>query len=118
MLTRSLIWTGFLFICCMAKRRLRSKVVIQRVKVYHKNLSKDKVVGYAYSGFDPYIEIDPNQTDKEYFLTCTHELLHLLLPDLGEREIIRIEKTFGQCLWKSVRRLKKKWKDKIKKKKK
>lgn len=100
----------------MAKRRIRSKVVIQRVKIYHKNLSKDKVVGYAYSGSEPYIEIDPNQTDKEYFLTSVHELLHLLLPDLSEKQIIKIEKTFGQCLWKSVRRLKKKWKMKKKKK--
>jgi len=50
-------------------------------------------------------------------LTCMHELFHLLLPDLSERNIIRIEKTFGQALWKSVKRLKKKWGIKTKKKK-
>lgn len=84
----------------MAKRKVsKSKVVIKRVKVYRKNLRKDNVVGYAYSGSEPYIEIDPNQSDKEYFLTCVHELCHILLPDLSEKQIIRIEKTFGQTLY-------------------
>jgi len=102
----------------MAKKHIKSEVMIKRVKVYHKNLSKDKVVGYAYSESEPYVEIDPNQSDKEYFLTCTHELFHLLLPDLNERNIIRIEKTFGQSLWQSVQRLKKKWTVKTKRKRK
>lgn len=84
----------------MRKRKVsKSKVVIKKVKVYRKNLSKDRVVGYAYSGSEPYIEIDPNQSDREYFLTCVHELCHILLPDLSEKQIIKIEKTFGQTLW-------------------
>ena len=83
----------------MAKRKVNSKVVIKRVKIYRKNLRKDNVVGYAYSGSEPYIEIDPNQSDREYFLTCVHELCHILLPDLSEKQIVKIEKTFGQTLW-------------------
>jgi len=37
---------------------------------------------------------------------------------LNERNIIRIEKTFGQSLWQSVQRLKKKWTVKTKRKRK
>jgi Zn-dependent peptidase ImmA (M78 family) len=97
----------------MAKRKVsKSTVVIKRVKVYRKNLSKDCVVGYAYSGSEPYIEIDPNQSDKQYFLTCVHELCHILLPDLSEKEIIRIEKTFGQTLYSEFKRRSKKRRDK------
>ena len=81
------------------KKTIKSTVVIKKVKVYRKNLSRDKVVGYAYSGSDPYIEIDPNQSDKEYFLTCVHELCHILLPELSEKQIIKIENTFGKTLW-------------------
>jgi len=88
-----------------------SKVVIKKAKVYYKDLSKDKAVGFAYQGSEHYIEIDPKQTDKEYFLTHVHELFHLLLPDLSERQIIRIEKTFGISLWHTVRRLRKRWRD-------
>lgn len=89
----------------MRKRKVsKSKVVIKKVKVYRKNLSKDRVVGYAYSGSEPYIEIDPNQSDREYFLTCVHELCHILLPDLSEKQIIKIEKTFGTTLYSEFRR--------------
>lgn len=81
------------------KKRTKSEVIIKKVKVYRKNLRKDRVVGYAYSGSEPYIEIDPNQSDREYFLTCVHELCHILLPDLSEKQIIKIEKTFGTTLY-------------------
>lgn len=86
------------------KNKPKSKVVIKRVKIYRKNLSKDNVVGYAYSCSEPYIEIDPNQSDREYFLTCVHELCHILLPDLSEKQIVRIEKTFGQTLYTEFKR--------------
>lgn len=86
------------------KKTIKSTVVINKVNVYRKNLSKDGVVGYAYSGSDPYIEIDPNQSDKEYFLTCMHELFHILLPDLSEKQIIKIENTFGRTMWNEYNR--------------
>lgn len=88
-----------------------SKVVIKKPRVYHKDLSKDNVVGFAYQGSEHYIEIDPKQTDKEYFLTYLHELFHLLLPDLSEKQIIKLEKTFGLVLWSAVKRLRKKWRN-------
>ena len=88
-----------------------SKVIIKKAKVYYKDLSKDKAVGFAYQGSEHYIEIDPKQTDKEFFLTHVHELFHLLLPDLSESQIIRIEKTFGSSLWLTVKKLRKKWRD-------
>lgn len=87
-----------------------TKVCIKKAKIYHKDLSKDKVVGFAYSDPDYYIEIDPNQTNKQYFLTLVHELLHLLLPDLNEKNIVKIEETFGATLWVSIKRMKKKGK--------
>jgi hypothetical protein len=87
-----------------------TKVCIKKAKIYHKDLSKDKVVGFAYSDPDYYIEIDPNQTNRQYFLTLVHELLHLLLPNLSEKNIVKIEETFGATLWVSIKRMKKKGK--------
>lgn len=101
----------------MKRRRLQSEVKIRRVKMVHKSLRRYRVAGFAYVDDEPYVEVDPNQSDREYFLTCVHELFHILLPDLSEKQILRLEKTFGQCLWASVRRLKRKWQPRSKKRK-
>ena len=87
-----------------------SKVKIKRPRVKHKDLSKEGVVGFAYQDEGEHrIEIDPHQTDREYFLTYAHELFHLLLPELSEIQIKKIEKEYGGSLWRAVLRLKKKW---------
>ena len=93
----------------MAKR-IYSKVCIKKPKVVFKDLSKDGVVGYALED-EHEIQIDPKQTDRELFLTCLHESLgHLLLPDLTEKQVVRIEKTYGVIMWNIVLRLRRKWK--------
>jgi len=88
----------------------KSRIKLKKPKVNHKDLSFEGVVGLAYQDVGEHrIEVDPNQTDKEYFLTYAHELFHLLMPDLSERQIRIIEKNYGGSLWKAVLRLKKKW---------
>ena len=85
---------------------LTSKVIIKKPKVEIKDLrdeaeGKSKIVGLAYDkGYR--IEIEPNQTEREFFLTTFHELFHLVLPDLSERQIIKLEKLIGSALWKIV----------------
>jgi hypothetical protein len=86
-----------------------SKVVIKKPRVVYKDLSEDFVVGYALE--DEYeAQIDPKQSDKELMLTGVHELFHLILPDLTERQIIKLEKTSGRAIWNMAMRLKRKWK--------
>lgn len=92
----------------MAKK-ITSRVVIRKPKIVNKNLAKEKAVGLAYSD-GHLVEIDPNQSEKEYFLTLYHELSHLTLPDLSEANTIKLEKIIGGELWKLVTKFKKKWK--------
>lgn len=88
---------------------LNSSVKLKKPKVVHKDLSSEHVYGFAYDD-EFLIELDKNQSDKEYILTVVHELGHLFLPDLSEAQIVKFEKTFGAAVWKSVCRLKRKWK--------
>jgi Zn-dependent peptidase ImmA (M78 family) len=86
-----------------------SRVILKKQKIKYKNLSKENAVGFAYKE-DNLIEIEPNQSDRELFLTVCHELAHNLLPDLSEKQIVKLEKTFGVSLWNVVLRLRRKWK--------
>lgn len=90
-------------------RCLKSRVVIRKPKVIYRDLGKDGPVGL--STFDENLaEISPAQSDRELFLTHFHETCgHLLLPDLTENQVIRLEKTMGVALWKCVCRLRRKW---------
>lgn len=89
---------------------IQSRIIIKKTKVSYKDLSQEKVVGLAYNDGDgPKIDIHNDQSDRELFLTMYHELSHHLLPDLREKQIVKIEKTVGVTLWKVVCRLKRKW---------
>lgn len=88
---------------------LKSKVVIKQPKIVWEDLSDDNVVGYALQDGSHIAEIDPNQTDREVFLTVFHELMHLNLPDLKEKYVSKLEKTSGLALWKIVLLLKRSW---------
>ena len=88
---------------------LISRVVIKKPKVVFKKFKKTTNVGYAYPG-EHRVEIAINQTDAELCGTLFHELCHLMLPDLRESQIIKIELLYGKALYKAVLRLKRKWK--------
>ena len=67
------------------------------------------VVGYALDD-EHTAEIDPKQTDRELFLTAFHETAgHLTLPDLTERQVLRLEATVGVALWNIILKLRRKW---------
>jgi len=85
-----------------------SRVKIRKPKTVFKDLSKDGVVGLAYDD-EHKAEIDPKQSDRELFLTAFHEYSHLTIPDLTEKQVIKLEKTIGVSLWKIVCRLRRKW---------
>lgn len=93
-------------------KHLYSRVIIRKPKIIFKDLSAQEVVGLAYSindGEEHKAEIEKNQTDRELLLTSFHEISHLMLPELSEAQIIRLEKTYGVALWNIVLRLKRKW---------
>ena len=66
-----------------------SNVKLRVPSVVHKDLSADGVLGYALQE-DFEIEIDPNQSSREYLDTLIHEMLHCFLPDLTEKQITRM----------------------------
>ena len=91
-------------------RPIHSRVILKEPKVVFKHLDEKKgVVGLAYSGLHK-AEIETRQNDAELIKTCVHELFgHLMLPDLSEKQVIRLEKIYGTALWKVILRLKRKW---------
>ena len=89
-------------------RHIHSRVVLKKPRVSFKDLSSQNVVGLAYDILHK-IELEKNQSDKQIFCTLLHEIGHLMLPQLSEKQIIKLEKIYGETLWKIVLRLKKKW---------
>ncbi len=53
------------------------------------------------------IEIDPRQCPKEMLCTLVHEWLHIALPKVSERNIVKLEKSLGGMLWR--RGYRRKW---------
>ena len=93
-------------------RQIHSRIVIKKPQIIFKSLKEQNVVGLAYDyrdGDGHKAEIDPRQSDKEFFLTCQHELFHLMMPSLTEKQIIQLEQTYGESMWKVVLRLRRKW---------
>ena len=74
-----------------------SRVKIREPKIINKEL-EGNILGLAYQeGFE--IEIDPRQFSKEYLNTLIHEMLHCFLPDLSERNIIRMAGLMTNAIW-------------------
>jgi hypothetical protein len=97
----------------LMKKIPRSKVIIKKPKVVFKSIpAHEDASGIAYKD-KMLAEIEIKQTDKEIFLTSFHEIIgHLLLPDLTERQVRRLEKVMGKAMWRIVLRLRRKWKKK------
>lgn len=70
---------------------------LRRIKVRERKLRK--YLGYAYLNEDT-VEIDPNQTPRQYLDTLIHEILHILYPEDSETKISRNASTITHHIWK------------------
>lgn len=76
---------------------------LRKIKVRERKLRK--YLGYAYLNEDT-VEIDPNQTPRQYLDTLIHEILHILYPKDSETKISRNASTITHHIWKkNYRRL-------------
>lgn len=93
---------------------IKSKVVIKKPNIVYKDLTKDKALGLAYED-EHRAEIDNHLSERETFLTAFHEICgHLTLPNLSERQVVKLEEVIGVSMWKVVLRLKRQWTNKAK----
>ena len=80
-----------------------SRIEFRQPHIFTKKLNDD-IAGLAFQDLGVAF-IDPRQTNRDYFLTSFHELLHLMLPDLKEKKIFELERKYGAALWRVVLRL-------------
>lgn len=69
-----------------------------KIKIIIRKLGKERAAGQAFQDKN-LIEIDPRQSNKEFLSTAIHETLHLLYPDLEEKEVIHAEKILADVIW-------------------
>jgi hypothetical protein len=70
----------------------------KKVKVVWRKLGKERAWGQATIGED-LIEIDPRLGAKRQLEVLCHEQVHLLFPELGEKEVDRAGKALAALLW-------------------
>jgi hypothetical protein len=68
-----------------------------RIKVKYKDLRKDRVWGFADSV--GVIELDKSLKGKKHLEILLHELLHIILPEAEEEEIVKKSVTLCNTLW-------------------
>jgi hypothetical protein len=68
-----------------------------RIKVKYKDLRKDRVWGFADSV--GVIELDKSLKGKKHLEILLHEVLHLLLPEAEEEEIVKKSVILCNTLW-------------------
>jgi hypothetical protein len=84
-----------------------TKCIIKEPTIREADLSSQNALGFAYQE-DFEIEIEKNQSSKEYLNTLIHEMLHCFLPDLKEGQITRLADIMSNQIWrKNYRRVKK-----------
>ena len=69
-----------------------------KIRIIIRKLGKEKAVGQAYQG-ENLIELDPRQNNKEFLSTAIHEVVHILYPDLTEKQVIHAEKVLTDVIW-------------------
>ena len=69
-----------------------------KIRIIIRKLGKEKAVGQAYQG-ENLIELDPRQNNKEFLSTAIHEVIHILYPDLTEKQVIHAEKVLTDVIW-------------------
>ena len=70
---------------------------LTKIKVRERKLRK--YLGYAYKD-DGMVDINPNQTPRQYLDTLIHEILHILYPEDSETKISRNAATITHHIWK------------------
>lgn len=76
----------------------KSRLNLKPIKIEHKDLTSDGVWGWAYQD-ENRIELEKNQTSKEYLNTLIHEMLHCMLPDLKEPHIEKMADMLANEVW-------------------
>ncbi len=69
-------------------------------RIVERKLGRERALGQSIHG-ERLIEIDPRQHGKSYLDTLVHEALHLVFPDLAEREVGRAARRLTEVLWTS-----------------
>ena len=72
--------------------------MIPKITVIERKLGRERAHGQAYKD-DGLIEIDPRQSGKDYMETCIHEAVHVLFPQLTEKQVIQKSKKLTKMLW-------------------
>lgn len=69
----------------------------KKIKVVYRKLGKERVWGWAHG--NDYIEIDPRLKGKKHLEILNHEILHVLFPQLSEKEIVKKSIILTNTLW-------------------
>ena len=99
----AVVWPGVIYGMAYSQVVIKNKPP----KVTFKKFTDDKV-GYAYPT-EYKIEVATNQSNREIIGSTLHECLHLTLPSLTEKQVIKLEAAIAPVLWKAVLKLKNKW---------
>lgn len=70
-----------------------------KITIIERKLGKERADGQAWKD-DGLIEIDPRQGSFSYLETAIHEMMHVLLPQLTEKEVTTKARKIAKELWK------------------
>lgn len=70
----------------------------KRIKVVYRKLGRDRVWGYAHKG-DNLIELDERLRGRKHLEILLHEMIHILLPEADEEEVVRLSVQATMLLW-------------------
>ena len=77
----------------------------KHITVKERKLGREHAVGLAYSDFygpdKGLIEIDPRQKGKDHLDTLIHEALHLVFPDMTEKDVVKHTGRLARLLWRN-----------------
>lgn len=70
----------------------------KRIKIKYTKLGREQSWGMAHYDTNT-VELDERLKGKKHLEILLHETLHLLLPEAGEEEIVRISVNLTNILW-------------------
>ena len=73
----------------------------KRVQVRERKLGRYNALGMAWDWDDdnPLIEVDSRLRGKDRLTIVTHEALHIGMPGMSEKQVIRLAKVVASVLW-------------------
>jgi len=71
----------------------------KKIVIKERKLGRENALGQSYKD-EGLIEIDPRQNSFDYLDTVIHETLHVLFPELTEKQVISKSKKMAKVLWK------------------